>query len=95
MAGRFRLDESGRIEIDCNEEGVLFVVAETDFILDELAGDFAPTPKLRGLVPTVDYSGGISSYPFLLLQVLYSLINIFFDLFLIILSLIRKKLLIQ
>ena len=68
MAGRFRLDDSGRIEIDCNEEGVLFVVAETDSVLDEL-GDFAPTPKLRALVPIVDYSGGISSYPFLLLQV--------------------------
>ena len=66
MAGHFRLDDSRRIEIDCNEESVLFVVAETDSVLDEL-GDFAPTPKVRGLIPIVDYSGGISSYPFLLL----------------------------
>ncbi|PON77790.1 Transferase [Parasponia andersonii] len=67
LAGRFRLDGGGRIEIDCNDEGVLFVTAETSYVIDSV-GDFAPTPEIRRLIPTVDYSLGISSYPFLLIQ---------------------------
>ncbi|KAJ8755306.1 hypothetical protein K2173_019104 [Erythroxylum novogranatense] len=70
MAGRLRRDEDGRIEINCNGEGVLFVVAETSSVIDEF-GDFAPTLELRQLIPTVDYSGGISTYPLLVLQVTY------------------------
>ncbi|PON89338.1 Transferase [Trema orientale] len=67
LAGRFRLDGGGRIEIDCNDEGVLFVAAETSSVIDDF-GDCAPTPEIRRLIPTVDYSLGISSYPFLLIQ---------------------------
>ncbi|KAF4353715.1 hypothetical protein F8388_024284 [Cannabis sativa] len=67
IAGRFGVDHSGRTEIDCNEEGVLFVTAETTAVIDDF-GDFAPTPILRSLTPTVDYSLGTSSYPFLLVQ---------------------------
>ncbi|GMN61634.1 hypothetical protein TIFTF001_030714 [Ficus carica] len=69
MAGRFRSDNNGRPEIDCNEEGVLFIEAETTNVLDDL-GDFAPLEKrTKKLVPTVDLSGGISSFPFLVVQV--------------------------
>lgn len=68
MAGRLRRDEDGRIEIDCNAEGVLFVVAETSSVIDDF-GDFAPTLELKKLIPSVDYSGGISTYPLLVLQV--------------------------
>ncbi|BFG24852.1 hypothetical protein CerSpe_111250 [Prunus speciosa] len=71
MAGRFRLnDQNGRVEIDCNAEGVLFVVAESSSVVDDF-GDFAPTPNFITLIPTVDYSLGISSYPILVLQVTY------------------------
>ncbi|XP_062090006.1 shikimate O-hydroxycinnamoyltransferase-like [Humulus lupulus] len=70
IAGRLRLDGGGRTEIDCNEEGVLFVTAETTAVIDDL-GDFAPSQELRRLTPTVDYSLGISSYPLLLSQVTY------------------------
>ncbi|VVA41503.1 PREDICTED: shikimate [Prunus dulcis] len=70
VAGRLKLNDEGRIEIDCNGEGVLFVVAETDSVLDEF-GDFAPTLEFRKLVPAVDYSAGISSYPLLVVQVTY------------------------
>lgn len=70
MAGRLKRDEDGRIEIDCNAEGVLFVEAETSSVIDDF-GDFAPTLELRKLIPAVDYSGGISSYPVLVLQVTY------------------------
>ncbi|KAK9274923.1 hypothetical protein L1049_022178 [Liquidambar formosana] len=70
FAGRLRRDEEGRMEINCNGDGVLFVVAETDCVMDEL-GDFAPSPKLLPLLPTIDYSQDISSYPILVLQVTY------------------------
>ncbi|CBI25231.3 unnamed protein product, partial [Vitis vinifera] len=68
MAGRLRRDEDGRIEIDCNAEGVLFVEADTGSVIDDF-GDFAPTLELRQLIPTVDYSGDIGSYSLLILQV--------------------------
>ncbi|KAI7986578.1 Shikimate O-hydroxycinnamoyltransferase [Camellia lanceoleosa] len=70
MAGRLVRDDDGRIEIDCNDEGVLFVEAESDSCVDDF-GDFAPTLELRQLIPAVDYSKGISSYPILVLQVTY------------------------
>ncbi|GER54111.1 HXXXD-type acyl-transferase family protein [Striga asiatica] len=70
MAGRLRRDEDGRIEIDCNAEGVLFVEAESDGAVADY-GDFAPTLELRRLIPAVDYSQGISAYPLLVLQVTY------------------------
>ncbi|KAJ4822147.1 hypothetical protein Tsubulata_017298 [Turnera subulata] len=70
MAGRLRRDEDGRIEIDCNAEGVLFVEAETTSVIDDF-GDFAPTLELKQLIPAVDYSAGISSFPLLVLQLTY------------------------
>ena len=72
MAGRLKRDEDGRIEIDCNGNGVLFVEAVTDANIDDF-GDFAPTMELKRLLPAVDYSGDISSYALLVLQVTFSL----------------------
>ncbi|KAL5699885.1 shikimate O-hydroxycinnamoyltransferase [Ranunculus cassubicifolius] len=68
MGGRLKRDEDGRIEINCNGAGVLFVDAIADGVVDDY-GDFAPTLELRQLIPAVDYSGDISSYPLLVLQV--------------------------
>ncbi|RZC85035.1 hypothetical protein C5167_047820 [Papaver somniferum] len=68
VAGRLRRDENGRVEIDCNGEGVLFVVAETTSVIDDF-GDFAPTLEFRQLIPKVEFSGDMSSYPLLVLQV--------------------------
>ncbi|XP_058113016.1 shikimate O-hydroxycinnamoyltransferase-like [Magnolia sinica] len=72
MAGRLRKDEDGRLEIDCNGEGALFVEAYTDSVIDEL-GDFTPTPtsELKCLVPRVDYNKDMSSNPILVVQVTY------------------------
>ncbi|VVA39105.1 PREDICTED: shikimate [Prunus dulcis] len=71
MAGRFKLnDQNGRVEIDCNAEGVVFVVAESSSAVDDF-GDFAPTPDFLTLIPSIDYSAGISSYPILALQITY------------------------
>nr|XP_043608335.1 shikimate O-hydroxycinnamoyltransferase-like [Erigeron canadensis] len=70
MGGRLKRDEDGRIEIDCQGQGVLFVEAESDGVVDDF-GDFAPTLELRKLIPEVDYSLGIESYSLLVLQVTY------------------------
>ena len=68
MAGRISRDQNGRVEINCNGEGVLFVEAESDSTLDDF-GEFTPSPELRRLTPTVDYSGDISSFPLFFAQV--------------------------
>ncbi|KAF5739019.1 putative Anthranilate N-benzoyltransferase protein [Tripterygium wilfordii] len=70
MAGRLRRDEDGRIEINCNGEGVQLDLAETNSVIDDF-GDFAPTMELKQLIPTVDYSGDIGSFPLLVLQFTY------------------------
>ncbi|CAN1287027.1 Shikimate O-hydroxycinnamoyltransferase [Linum perenne] len=70
IAGRLRLDNTGRIEINCNSQGVLFVAAESTSVIDDF-GDFVPSLELRPLIPVVDYSAGISSYPLLVVQVTY------------------------
>ncbi|BFG41305.1 hypothetical protein CerSpe_275790 [Prunus speciosa] len=71
MAGRYKLnDQNGRVEIDCNAEGVLFLVAESISAVDDF-GDFVPTPDFHELIPGVDYAGDISSYPIFALQVTY------------------------
>lgn len=76
MAGRLRRDDDGRIEINCNAEGVLFVEADTNSVIDDF-GDFAPTLELRKLIPAIDYSQGIHSYPLLVLQVyMFSVLNL-------------------
>ncbi|KAG0482420.1 hypothetical protein HPP92_010504 [Vanilla planifolia] len=68
IAGRLARDEDGRIEINCNAEGVLFVVAETDSVVDDF-GDFAPTMEMKQLIPKVDYTDDVSAFPLLVLQV--------------------------
>ncbi|XVF35581.1 hypothetical protein REPUB_Repub18cG0158300 [Reevesia pubescens] len=68
LAGRFGTDKNGRLEIICNANGVLFVETEATAAIDDL-GDFAPSSQLRQLVPTVDYSRNISSYPLIMLHV--------------------------
>lgn len=69
MAGRLGTDGDGRVEINCNGEGVLFVEAEADCKIDDF-GEITPSPELRRLAPTVDYSGDISSYPLVITQVI-------------------------
>ncbi|BBN17195.1 shikimate O-hydroxycinnamoyltransferase [Marchantia polymorpha subsp. ruderalis] len=69
MAARLRESaEDGRIEINCNGEGVLLVEAQADACIDDF-GNFAPQPAFQQLVPKLDISGDISSYPLLVLQV--------------------------
>ncbi|TVU39318.1 hypothetical protein EJB05_12731 [Eragrostis curvula] len=68
MAGRLARGEDGRVEIDCNGEGVLFVEADApDAAVDDY-GDFAPTMELKRLIPAVDYTDDILAFPLLVLQ---------------------------
>nr|ABI48360.1 putative alcohol acyltransferase 1 [Lavandula angustifolia] len=66
-AGRLKLNKENRLEIECNGEGILLVEAECSGALDEL-GDFTPRPELN-LIPKVDYSKGMSTYPLMLFQI--------------------------
>ncbi|KAL0452924.1 UNVERIFIED_CONTAM: Anthranilate N-benzoyltransferase protein 1 [Sesamum latifolium] len=71
MAGRFKLNQqSGRLEIDCNSAGAGFVVASSEYSLDDL-GDFVyPNLGFRQLAPqTLDNLGPEADQPLCLLQV--------------------------
>ena len=59
MAGRLRADADGRLEIDCNNEGMLFLIAHSRLTIDDF-GDFKPSPRQRTLfVPHMDDSACI------------------------------------
>ncbi|KAI3870095.1 hypothetical protein MKW92_026695 [Papaver armeniacum] len=60
MAGRLKRNEAGRAEIHCNGEGVVFIEAETDSLIEDL-GDFTPNEQLMPLSPNPDYSNDISA----------------------------------
>ncbi|MCL7046996.1 hypothetical protein MKW94_002974 [Papaver nudicaule] len=55
---------SGRIEIDCTGEGVIFVEAGTDSLIEDL-GELTPSEQLMPLVPNIDYDDIYSCPPFL------------------------------
>uniref|UniRef100_A0A0D9XDU8 Uncharacterized protein n=1 Tax=Leersia perrieri TaxID=77586 RepID=A0A0D9XDU8_9ORYZ len=57
LAGRLAAGEGGRLEIDCNGEGALFVVARADFTGDEMFTDFEPSPEARRLLVPFATSG--------------------------------------
>ncbi|KAJ8617315.1 hypothetical protein MRB53_013501 [Persea americana] len=67
LTGRLLYDESRRLEIDCNEAGIIFYEAESDVEIDDF-GDFKPTPELRNLAPHIDYTTDITEWPLLLVQ---------------------------
>ncbi|KAJ3677203.1 hypothetical protein LUZ60_002927 [Juncus effusus] len=48
LAGRLGVDSYGRIEINCNGEGALLVVARSDSMLDDF-NDFAPSTEMRNM----------------------------------------------
>ncbi|RDX76205.1 Spermidine hydroxycinnamoyl transferase, partial [Mucuna pruriens] len=67
LAGRLHWISNGRLELDCNAEGVRFIEAESSSSLEEL-GDFSPSSEYRYLVPTVDYTLPIHEWPLLAVQ---------------------------
>ncbi|XP_074309811.1 shikimate O-hydroxycinnamoyltransferase-like [Silene latifolia] len=69
VAGRLSKNNvTGRIEIDCNAKGVLFVEVETSYKVSDF-GEFTPNHTLRKLViPVCDYSGGLANIPLFMVQ---------------------------
>ncbi|CAM0878355.1 unnamed protein product [Alopecurus aequalis] len=47
LAGRLGVDEAGRLQIDCNGEGALFVVARADCAGEDLFGNYEPSAEVR------------------------------------------------
>ncbi|XP_068660186.1 hydroxycinnamoyltransferase-like [Aristolochia californica] len=70
LAGRLGRDENGRIDINCNREGALFVEADTDSYIDDMGG-FAPSMELRKFIPAGKdtYTGDVSYFPLVMVQV--------------------------
>ncbi|GLJ22649.1 hypothetical protein SUGI_0426620 [Cryptomeria japonica] len=68
LAGRLVVDASGRIAVDCNGEGALFVQAVTDSSIDDF-GYFTSPAQLTTLVPSATYENGITTFPLLMIQV--------------------------
>lgn len=59
LAGRIGVNTDGRMEITCNDEGALFVVAQADLTADDVKA-FKPSPELRNLlVPRIEPSSSI------------------------------------
>ncbi|XP_010452842.1 PREDICTED: shikimate O-hydroxycinnamoyltransferase-like [Camelina sativa] len=69
-AGRLQKDKNGRLEVRCSGDGVMFVEAETDSTVQNI-GLVTQSLDLSQLVPTIDYSGDISSFPLVLFQITY------------------------
>eukprot|EP00253_Pinus_taeda_P021425 PITA_21425 len=50
MAGRLKLNEKGRLEIECNRAGTLFAAANCDLTLSDLGDVTLPNPIFRNLL---------------------------------------------
>ncbi len=69
IAGWFKKEDDSRMELDYNAAGLLLVEAEAGVRELSDTGEFAPDPRFQQVVPQINYSCDISSYPLLLLQV--------------------------
>ncbi|GMP63802.1 hypothetical protein CsSME_00025345 [Camellia sinensis var. sinensis] len=69
LAGRlyWTTGNGGRVALNCNSMGARLYEAESDAKIEDF-GDFCPTPKLRSLVPSMDYSDPLHQLPLLLVQ---------------------------
>ncbi|KAK1411044.1 hypothetical protein QVD17_37588 [Tagetes erecta] len=68
MAGRFKEGEDGRIVVDCQGQGVLFMEAESNGVIDDF-GNFEPTLEYLKLIPVVDNPWENKSNPLVIFQV--------------------------
>ncbi|KAF7153262.1 hypothetical protein RHSIM_Rhsim01G0026000 [Rhododendron simsii] len=68
LAGRLQRTRRGRLEVNCNSMGALFLEIESEAKISDF-GDFTPTSETRALIPSVDYNKPIDELPLLLVQV--------------------------
>ncbi|KAH8944068.1 hypothetical protein BDL97_13G089300 [Sphagnum fallax] len=69
IARRLKKEDDSRVEIDYNAAGILLVEAEAGVRKLSDIGEFAPDLRFQQVVPQINYSCDISSYPLLVLQV--------------------------
>ncbi|KAE8056678.1 hypothetical protein FH972_013426 [Carpinus fangiana] len=67
LAGRLRSIGGGRLELDCNAEGVMFFQAEYEAKLDNI-DHFSQSQEYHSLFPSVDYSVPTHELPIMLVQ---------------------------
>ncbi|KAF8398901.1 hypothetical protein HHK36_014765 [Tetracentron sinense] len=69
-AGRFRIDEgTGKLEIDCNDEGVTMITAVTDSKFEELGRLHEYKACYENLVPQIPAAADISENPLVVVQI--------------------------
>ncbi|KAK7344197.1 hypothetical protein VNO77_13541 [Canavalia gladiata] len=70
LAGRLRETSGGKLMVDCNEEGVMFVEADADVTLDQFGDSLKPPfPCFEDLLYEAPDSEGVTDSPILLIQV--------------------------
>ncbi|XP_073152778.1 spermidine hydroxycinnamoyl transferase-like [Henckelia pumila] len=67
LAGRLRWLDGGRLELECNGEGVALIQVESDATLDDL-GDLSLSPHFHHLSPKINYKAPIEEIPLLFVQ---------------------------
>ncbi|OIW07861.1 hypothetical protein TanjilG_19962 [Lupinus angustifolius] len=70
FAGRLREGPNGKLVVDCNGEGVMFIEADANVTLDQFGKDlYPPFPCFDELLYNVPGSDGMINCPLLLIQV--------------------------
>ena len=69
LTGRLRKNKNdGAIEINCNTQGVLFVEVQTFLVLTNFKNYKSNIELRKMVIPTCDYSKGLSSFPLFMVQ---------------------------
>ncbi|OIW13831.1 hypothetical protein TanjilG_31720 [Lupinus angustifolius] len=69
LAGRVREGSGGKLLVDCNEEGVMFIEADADVTLEQFGELKSPFPCFEELLYEAPGSEGVINSPILLIQV--------------------------
>ncbi|XP_027366215.1 benzyl alcohol O-benzoyltransferase-like [Abrus precatorius] len=70
LAGRLREASGGKLMVDCNEDGVMFIEADADVTLDQFGDALKPPfPCFQELLYEAPGSEGVTDSPILLIQV--------------------------